>query len=73
MNAHQFYNLLENRIELFVMKNSFAHQYPENFIQRYNAKRDEVITLSEYTKKALEEMTKLEKEQLKYTKPNVKE
>lgn len=55
------------------MKNSFAHQYHDDFIRRYNAKIDEIIVLSESTKKALEEMTKLEQEQLKYTQPTVKE
>jgi hypothetical protein len=64
MNAHTFYNLLEKRIKLYRLHNESIHKYPDEFIKRYNAGVVKIEHLANEVNLALEEMAKLEKEQM---------
>ena len=66
MNTHDFYNLLDDKIELSSLKNGIW-TYPPDFLKSYNAQADIINGLRNEVRSAIEAMTVLEKEQFKYT------
>ncbi len=69
MNPHDFYTLLEGHVERFSMKNG-VWEYPQDFIDRYNASVECLNNLATQVRKQITIMDTLEKEQMKYTAGN---
>ncbi len=60
MNNHQFYNLLEGKVSISLLKDG-----PDGFVSQYNKQVNEILNLKTLVLESLNNMTALERQLIK--------
>lgn len=66
MKPHDFYNLLETRIDMVILSYSGIYSYPPSFIEEYNAAVYDLRNLRLQVLTAIDKMSEMEKRQTKF-------